>query len=356
MTSTSARLSRARGLRRVAVYYVLFAALLWLAVAYVPAVRSAVSGSRLLGLGNGDLDQLVGGQIPPVGPVAEMAPWGGALLAAISMLGALAIMVPVTWVYMITRRVRGWDESVVHTLLILPVAVTGIVMIVQNSVALAFSLAGIVAAVRFRTTLEDTKDAVYVFLAIGVGLATGVQALGIALVLSVVFNAVVLTLWRTQFGNIYADRNGRPGALTVADVSAGPASAAAALQVGDAAVLEATAPADLAAIADRAVRVERYISEERKKKKARRANALLFVHAERAEPAQAYVDTLLEELATRFKLVEVGPGPSGALLEYVARLDGPAVQGTVMDRLREGHDGAIAAAELRSLQGLKPRA
>ena len=356
MTSTSRGGARARGLGRVVAYYAVFGVSLWLAVRYVPAIRAAVSGSRLVGLGADDVGQLMDSQIPPVGSIDAFGAWGGAALAGISMLGALAIMVPVTWVYMTTRRVRGFDESVVHTLLILPVAITGVVMIVGNSVALAFSLAGIVAAVRFRTTLDDTKDAVYVFLAIGVGLATGVQALGIALVLSVVFNLVVLVLWWTQFGNVYATGGGRAGALGIADVAAGPSTAAAALQVGDPAILEAAAPADLADIAERAVRVERYLSEERSKKKAKRVNALLLVHAERAEPAQAYVDGVLEELAVRYKLMEIGPGPGGTMLEYIARLDGPAVEAAVVDRLREGPNGTIRAAELRSLKGLKPRA
>jgi len=335
-------------------YYATLSVGLWLGVRYLPAVRAAVSGSRLVGIGAG-AGQLLDGQTPPVGAVDVVGTWGAAALAAISMFGALAIMIPVTWVYMTTRRIRGFDESVVHTLLILPVAITGVVMIVGNSVALAFSLAGIVAAVRFRTTLDDTKDAVYVFLAIGVGLATGVQALGIALVLSIVFNLVVLVLWWTRFGNAYVDGRGRAAALGIGDVIAGPASAASALQVGDPAILEAAAPADLAEIADRAVRVDRYLSEERAKKKAKRANTLLLVHADRAEAAQSFVDAVLEEMAVRFELMEIGPGPQGSLLEYIARLDGPAVQGAVADRLRGGADGAIVAAELRSLKGLKPR-
>jgi len=56
-----------------------------------------------------------------------------------------------------------------------------VVLIVRDSVALAFSLAGIVAAVRFRNTLRDTKDAVYIFLAIAVGLAAGCSRLPWAL-------------------------------------------------------------------------------------------------------------------------------------------------------------------------------
>lgn len=347
---------RGRGLGRVAFYYVIFAVILVLLVRYVPVMRDVVSGVRLDELGTGLSDNPFGpGSAPPIGAPVSAGPWSGAVIAGLSMLGALAIMIPVTWVYMVTRRRRGYDESVVHTLLILPVAVTGIVMIVQNSVALAFSLAGIVAAVRFRTTLDDTKDAVYVFLAIGVGLASGVQALGIALTLSLIFNLVVLVLWRTHFGNIYADQDARSEPLGVGDVLAGPGSALTALQAGDPAVLEAISSKDLKDLADRAVRFERHISEERLKKKSRRANALILVHASSAEAAQAYVDPLLEEVATRWKVVEISPGPQGHLLVYVARFDTPGAEGTVMDSLRNGHGGAIAAAELRSLKGLKRR-
>ena len=126
-----------------------------------------------------------------------------------SLLGALGIMVPVVWSYIVIKRREDYDQSVVHALLILPVAVTGIVIIVQHSIPLAFSLAGIAAAVRFRTTLKDTKDAVYVFMSIGVGLSAGVQALGVAFVVSFVFNLITLVLWRIDFGNIYTDQLGR---------------------------------------------------------------------------------------------------------------------------------------------------
>jgi hypothetical protein len=349
------RAKRPSGLGRVVVYYGLLAVLLILAVRFVPSVRDVVAGTRLSEL-EGSLSGTFGQDAPPpVGEPIDAGPWSGAAVAALSMFGALAIMVPVTWVYMLTRRHRGYEESVVHTLLILPVAVTGIVMIVQNSVALAFSLAGIVAAVRFRTTLDDTKDAVYVFLAIGVGLASGVQALGIALTLSLVFNGVVLVLWRTHFGNIYADPNARAGALGVGDIAAGPASANTALQVGDPAVLEAASVSDLSEIADLAVRIERHISEERAKKKARRANSLFLIHCRTAEAAQAYVEPILEGVSVRWKLVEMGPGPEGHLLIYVARIEDPGAQGAVMDQLRSAPDDVVTAAELRSLKGLKRR-
>jgi polyphosphate kinase len=125
------------------------------------------------------------------------------LRTILALLGCLSLVLPIAYVYMVTRRETRYDQALVHTLIMLPVAVTGIVIIVQSSLALAFSLAGIVGAVRFRNTLQDTKDAVYVFLAIGVGLAGGVQALHVGLIVSAVFNFVILFLWGFEFGNLY---------------------------------------------------------------------------------------------------------------------------------------------------------
>jgi len=346
---------RAAGMGRVVVYYVVFTVLLVLGARYVPVVQESISGVYAgSGTAAQEFAELVGSDAPPpVGTPLRTSAWDQAMVALVSMLGALAIMVPVVWVYMITRRQRGYDESVIHTLLILPVAVTGIVMVVLGRLEVAFALAGIVAAVRFRTTLDDTKDAVYVFLAIGVGIASGVQEVGIALVLSLVFNGVVLVLWSTRFGNIYADS--RAGALGLGDVLAGPGSGMGALSVGDPAILEAMAPSDLTEIADRAVRLERLISEERAKKKSKRANALLIAHATQAGAGQVLVEEALRDLAARWKLAEMQEVKGGVLLQYLARFEGDAVEGALIDRLRSAPEGTLNAAELRSLKGLKTR-
>ena len=342
------------GLARILVYYVLLGVALALLVRFVPAVREAFSLGRLATVKSAP-ETLLPSAIPPAAVIGTDSPWYGPILATISMLGSLAIMTPVTWMYMMIRRNRGYEESVVHSLLILPVAVTGIVIIVQNSIALAFSLAGIVAAVRFRTTLEDTKDAVYVFLAIGVGLASGVQALGVALTLSVMFNAVVYVLWRTRFGNRYADAYRGAGRVPLSDVLAAGAGVGT-LSVGDPAILDAAGPTDMEKAVGVAARMERHVSEERGKAKRQRANTLLVAHAPAAEQAQAEIEHHLSELATRFKLAEIAPGPGSTVtLVYLARLDAPSSQGALVDRLRASAEPGVAAAELISLKGLKRR-
>jgi hypothetical protein len=119
--------------------------------------------------------------------------------ATVAMVVAGLFALPVAWVYILTRQKKGFRQSLVHSLVMLAVVVAGVVVLVKNSLALAFSLAGIVAAVRFRNTLEDSKDAVYIFVATGIGLAAGVD-LPVAIVLSIIFNVVVLALWYSDLG------------------------------------------------------------------------------------------------------------------------------------------------------------
>jgi len=116
------------------------------------------------------------------------------------VLGAILLAIPVTWVYFITSRARRINQSFVQTILIMPVLVTGIAFIVLNSIALAFSLAGIVAAVRFRFSLNQPSDAMYIFVAIGIGLAAGISALGIAFVISLTFVLATLLMWKLEYG------------------------------------------------------------------------------------------------------------------------------------------------------------
>jgi len=125
-------------------------------------------------------------------------------------LAAIVVMLPVAWICALTRSKQGYRQSLVQTLLILPVVVSGIVGIVRYSTALAFGLAGVVAAVSFRNRLEDSKDAVYIFIAIAVGFACGVQAVDIALVVSVIYNGLVLVLWWTDFGRVPGAVSGGP--------------------------------------------------------------------------------------------------------------------------------------------------
>ena len=106
---------------------------------------------------------------------------------AIILVGVWLLMLPVSWVHKGIHRASTHDHSLDETTLILPGIVAAIVLVVQHSLALAFSLAGIVAGVHFRRALQDTFDALFILVAIGTGIAAGIEALEIAAVLTVFF-------------------------------------------------------------------------------------------------------------------------------------------------------------------------
>ena len=118
----------------------------------------------------------------------------------VAIIGALLASLPVSWVYMGVRDDEEYDQSLINTIIVLPMVVTGIVIIVQNSLALAFSLAGIAGAVRFRNSLKSSGDALFILLAVAIGLSAGIGAVELAAVVTIAFNYCFLALWITEYG------------------------------------------------------------------------------------------------------------------------------------------------------------
>ena len=136
----------------------------------------------------------------------QASPWFNGLIVlvfligvAVNLRGVLRLQQEVQWIEAFRRSDPARPPSR-PPILLLPMVVAGIVMIIQNSLALAFSLAGIVAGVRFRLTLDDSLDAIYIFVAIGAGLAAGIEALEITVVVSVIFNYFILFFWEIDYG------------------------------------------------------------------------------------------------------------------------------------------------------------
>ena len=118
----------------------------------------------------------------------------------VAIIGAVLAALPVSWVYMTVRSGSEYDQSLVNTIIILPMVVTGIVIIVQNSLALAFALAGIAGAVRFRNSLKSSGDALFILCAVAIGLSSGIGAVELAAVISIALNFTFSVLWLTEYG------------------------------------------------------------------------------------------------------------------------------------------------------------
>ncbi len=190
-------------LSKLTVYYALLMLIVWILTSSWPSLSSYMySWEQRIP------DETQGEVLETLGQIAFRALEPDAASALfVSIIGALLLMIPVSWVYIGTRRRRGLDQSMIESLLMLPVAVAGVVVIVQDSLALAFSLAGIFAGIQFRSRLKYYADAHFIFASIGVGLAAGIGALHIAAVMSLCFNYIAYFIWRLGYGRESAERH-----------------------------------------------------------------------------------------------------------------------------------------------------
>ena len=206
--------------------------------------------------------------------------------ALVVMVGAFLLTVPIVIVYIRTRTHAVFDESLANTVLVLPAIVTAILIVVRNSLAMAFSLAGIVAAVRFRISLKESRDALYIFAAVAVGFASGIYRLDVGLIASLAFVLLEILTWRTDLG---ADQNS----------AADDTPKAKKKDKGKDKPREADAEDNGAGPRDVVLRVQ-------------------VTDAERGRDA---VEPLLETLTKSWQSVSPGPGGAGAIaLAYEVRL------------------------------------
>lgn len=259
------------------------------------------------------------------GPVDLLEP-GRSVPIVLSLLIAVLVVLPVVWVYRWTRPQRRYTRTFADTLLVVPIAITLVVFLVKDSLALAFSLAGIVAAVRFRTALDEPIDAVYLFLVVGVGLAAGVQLLFVAFIASVVFNAVVLAVWRLNVGSqaVVLDGwrlvdPGPPGQVPNESRAAAPVPVGGATEPGDA------------------------------------YNSTLRLHVTQIEEAQRFAAAFLDAHAKKWQVAEVArEGDGTPVIEFDLRLKKSVDLAAFIREIERG-DPHVTRVELVKSKSKKPK-
>jgi hypothetical protein len=203
---------------QLSVYYLVIGAIIYVALRLFPAARDYLPVGGVEELINqpqqAGANGLTGVQVQQAGHVDSL---GDSLFwLTTALVGAFLTALPVSWTYMSIRHGDEYDQSLISTIIILPLVVTGIVVIVQNSLALAFSLAGIAGAVRFKNSLKSSGDALFILLSVGIGLSAGLGAVELAVVMSVAFNYGFLVLWFTEYG----EREGMKRYMSDFDVDA----------------------------------------------------------------------------------------------------------------------------------------
>ncbi|MBD5111384.1 MAG: DUF4956 domain-containing protein [Ruminococcaceae bacterium] len=86
------------------------------------------------------------------------------------------------------------SKNLMVTLVVLPVLVQAVIMLVNGSVGAGIAVMGAFNLVRFRSAPGTSREICYVFLVMGIGLATGMGYLGFALIITLAAGLILALL------------------------------------------------------------------------------------------------------------------------------------------------------------------
>ena len=92
--------------------------------------------------------------------------------------------------YVLSDKRKNYAGSFFITVAVLPAVVAVVITLVGSDIAKAVSLGGVFALVRFRSVPGDSRDILFVFFSMAVGLAVGVDLYAVALCLVLLVGAV----------------------------------------------------------------------------------------------------------------------------------------------------------------------
>jgi hypothetical protein len=121
-------------------------------------------------------------------------------IALASLLLAFALSIVVAWVYSATHVGMSYLRGFTQSLALGGIISAAVMLAIGDDVARGLGVVGALTIVRFRTTIKDTRDLMFVFASLATGIACGVQSYAIAVVGIGVFTMAVLFLHWSGFG------------------------------------------------------------------------------------------------------------------------------------------------------------
>lgn len=125
-------------------------------------------------------------------------PWTAALA---SLLLSLGLCMLIAWTYSATYQGLSYLREFQHTLALAGVVATVILLAIGNEIARGIGLVGALTLIRFRSTLKDTRDLIFAFASLGVGVACGGRSHRVAILGTAVFILAVSYISWSSFGS-----------------------------------------------------------------------------------------------------------------------------------------------------------
>jgi hypothetical protein len=127
----------------------------------------------------------------------EPSSWHAAIFAILLAFGLGQVIAAM---YMATFRGLSYSRATVHGMALSSVVTCMLMLAVSGSIAAGIGVAAGLSAVRFRTSMRDPRDIIFIFASLGVGFACGALAYPSAVVGTVTFALGSLALHWTGYG------------------------------------------------------------------------------------------------------------------------------------------------------------
>jgi len=103
--------------------------------------------------------------------------------------------------YIFGHKDKKYSKNFAITIMLFPIIMTVVIPFIATDLKKAVSLAGVFALVRFRSIPGDSKDILYIFFTIAVGIIIGLNCYAIAFILTILITVLFVLLerkWKSE--------------------------------------------------------------------------------------------------------------------------------------------------------------
>ncbi|MDW7730157.1 MAG: DUF4956 domain-containing protein [Dethiobacteria bacterium] len=117
-----------------------------------------------------------------------------------ALLMALGLSFFIALIYRNTHRGMNYEPAFLTTLVLIAPVVALVMFFIRGDLVLSLGLIGSLSIIRFRTPIKDTRDMVYLFWAIVVGLGCGTENWTLALLATIFIAIIIFLLFLFEYG------------------------------------------------------------------------------------------------------------------------------------------------------------
>jgi hypothetical protein len=117
-----------------------------------------------------------------------------------SLFLAIAVSFIISQIYKYTHRGLNYELAFMSTLVLLAPIVSVVMLFIRGDLVLSLGLIGSLSIIRFRTPIKDTRDMVFLFWVIAVGLGCGTYNWNVVIISTIVISITMFLLHFMKYG------------------------------------------------------------------------------------------------------------------------------------------------------------